>query len=215
MNTTNNDKDLYKNLAISALLVLWLVATLAGLWWFQQQNVRPFISNNDDARFWQAAHVQAALEPLLSEDSSTSISANPKRVTLLNFWNPSCLCNQLSQRHFEGLFKQFDANALRIITIAPANTSDDEIAAFIKLNGERMSIVRAPADFSLPTSPAVALFNHEQQLGYFGAWGFGALCTVASDDFFPNIVRALQNDRYGPFVNVAGNGCFCAWPRGN
>lgn len=196
---------------LSLLIIVWLGATLAGLWWFQQQNVRPFIGTDDDARFWQASRISEQLTPLLQ----TLPLAAAQQVTLLHFWNPGCLCNQLSQRHFDALLREFSHDALRVLAIAPASATDDELAAFRRLNGSRMEIIRADAGFTLPTSPALALFGPDSAMGYFGAWGFGALCTVADDDFFPSMVRALQTGAYGPFANVAGDGCFCAWPRGN
>lgn len=197
-----------KNAWLMALIIVWLLATSAALWWFQSQSVRPFIDTEDDVRFWQAQQVNALLQPLLTQLPSP----NAQQVTLLYFWNPDCLCNQLSQRHLDDLLKRFSAEQLRVVAVTPANISQTLISEFKRLNGERIELMSAPSSLPLPSSPALALFDAEHQLGYFGAWGFGALCTVASDDFFPNIVRALQQDGYGPFANVAGSGCFCAWP---
>lgn len=198
----------HKAFWLSLLIIIWLAATLAGLWWFQQQNVRPFIGADDDARFWQASQAEQLLQPILAPLPAPAAG----QVTLLQFWNPGCLCNQLSQRHFDALLHQFKTDSLRVVAVAPASASDEDLQSFLRLNGERMDIVRAPAGFTLPASPALALFGPDNRLGYFGAWGFGALCTVANDDFFPAMVRALQNEGYGPFANVAGDGCFCAWP---
>lgn len=200
-----------KTVWISLLIMIWLTATLTGLWWFQQQNVRPFIGDQDDRRFWQASQAGPLLAPLLRQLPDPESN----QATLLHFWNPGCLCNQLSQRHLDGLLRQFSAKELRVVVIAPASTSAEELESFRHLNGSRMSIIRADANLSLPASPALALFGPDNQLGYFGAWGFGALCTVADDDFFPAMVRSLRQNGYGPFVNVAGEGCFCAWPAGN
>ena len=193
---------------ISVLLVVWLIATLAGLWWFQQKNVRPFVETGDDPAFWRPASAAASLTPLLSQLAEPA----PGQITLLHFWNPGCLCNQISQRHFDGLVAAFNEQQLRILVIAPPSASDGDLQRFRELNGHRMAVQRAPQGLSIPASPGLALYGPDMQLGYFGAYGFGALCTVANDDFFPNIVRSLQRDGYGPFVNVAGSGCFCAWP---
>ena len=190
------------------IIAVWLLATLAGLWWFQQQSVRAFVSATDDARFWQASQTETLLRPLFDQLPA----AEAGQVTLIHFWNPDCLCNQLSQRHFDGLIYQFTPQQLRILVVAPASLSAEQEADFIRLNGARMTLLRDPLNLPLPTSPALALFAPDGRMGYFGAYGFGALCTVANDDFFPNIVRKLASEGYGPFVNVAGSGCFCAWP---
>ena len=199
-----------RTLLLSLLIGAWLLLTLAGLWWFQQQNVRPFVSIHDDPAFWQAPATGQLLLPLLQAFPPPAST----QVTLLHFWNPDCLCNQISQRHFDGLIRAFEPQALRIIVVAPATATDDQLARFRELNGRRMSVIRAPAELRIPASPGLALFGPDMRMGYYGAYGFGALCTVANDDFFPNIVRTLRHDSYGPFVNVAGNGCFCAWPTG-
>lgn len=205
-----------KNVWLALLVSIWLAATMAGLWWFQQQNVRPFVAVTDDARFWQASQINQMLQPLLLQlpSNQTALSAANHQVTLLHFWNPDCLCNQLSQRHFDGLISQFKADQLRIVVVAAPGTSDEQLLQFKQLNGSRMEVIRQPQgiDLPLPSSPALALLSPQGELGYFGAYGFGALCTVANDDFFPNIVRELSTKGYGPFANVAGDGCFCAWP---
>ncbi|WP_430462623.1 DUF6436 domain-containing protein [Thalassolituus sp. LLYu03] len=225
MNAQTASASAAKTALLFGLIVIWLMATLAGLWWFQQKNVRAFVGAGDDAAYWRAEEVEQRLQPLLQ----ALPAAQPGQVTLLHFWNPGCLCNQLSQRHFDALIHQFDASQLRILVVAPASLSNDAEAEFNRLNGSRMTLVREtvfrsnhdetqpgnqpqPQPLNLPASPAVALFGADGKLGYFGAYGFGALCTVANDDFFPNIVRSLQTGHYGPFANVAGSGCFCAWP---
>lgn len=198
-----------RTLLLYLLIGGWLVATMAGLWWFQQKSVRPFVAADDDPRFWQARPTAELLAPLFA-----SLEAPlPGQVTMFHFWNPDCLCNQISQRHFEGLVKSFTPQQLRIIVVAPASVSDSQAAEFTRLNGQRMTLIREPYPLALPVSPALALFNAAGQMGYFGAYGFGALCTVSNDDFFPNIVRQLSSNEYGPFVNVAGSGCFCPWPK--
>ncbi|MCD8521001.1 MAG: DUF6436 domain-containing protein [Saccharospirillaceae bacterium] len=204
-----------KNVWLILLVSVWLLATLAGLWWFQQQNVRPFVAGTDDPRFWQAGQVNQMLQPLLQQLPPTpTIQTTEQTVVLLHFWNPDCLCNQLSQRHFDGLISRFSAEQLRIVVVAAPGTTDEQLHQFRQLNGRRMEVMRQPQgiDLPLPSSPALALLNSRGELGYFGAYGFGALCTVANDDFFPNIVRELSTKGYGPFANVAGDGCFCAWP---
>lgn len=196
-----------KTFLLSALIFIWLAATLAGLWWFQQQNIRPFLTADDDSRFWQASQAAPLLEALYP-----NLPGENGSVTLLHFWNPDCLCNQVSQRHFDLLVHSFTSEQLRVVVMAAPTVSDQQLQRFRELNGERLQAIRAPQDLNIPASPGLALYSAEGKLGYFGAYGFGALCTVANDDFFPNIVRSLASDGYGPFVNVAGSGCFCPWP---
>lgn len=201
------------NQLLGLVVIAWLLATAAFLWWFQSQQVRPFVSNEDDPRQVQVSQLQKMLSPLLSEAKFH----NGQALTLIHFWNPNCLCNQLSQRHFEGLLNSVDAEHLNVLVVAAPGTSASEIARFQQLNGERMKILRAKSSaatspLKIPSSPALALMHGNGDLGYFGAWGFGALCTLESDDFFPSIVEKMLAGPYGPFANISGNGCFCAWP---
>lgn len=195
--------------------------TFLGLWWFQQQMVRPFIDQQDDQRWWQAQPTESLLLPLLQQaDINTSASKDQSApVILMHFWNPDCFCNQVSQRHFASLIRQFSAEELRIIAIAPKHISQQEIASFQRLNGKRIELLPVPESISLPlaSSPGLALFHKigdgEYRLGYFGPYGFGALCTLANDGFFPEMIRAMMQGPYGPFVNVVGEGCYCPWTK--
>lgn len=213
-----------KNFLIGSLIIIWLAATLFGLWWFQQQTIRPFISTTDNPGLWQAKAVEKMFQSTLKQLPDRSSNAN---VVLFHFWNPSCLCNQVSQRHFNGILSAFDKQQLRVIALTPSTTSQQQIDDFLQLNGKRIELLQTDdLDLPLSASPGLALFNRvkskdsdsdissEYRMGYFGAYGFGALCTVANDDFFPNIIRKMQKGPYGPFVNVAGDGCFCAWDSG-
>lgn len=202
-----------KNLLIGSLIIAWLAATLFGLWWFQQQSIRPFISTDDNPALWQTKAVNQMFQTTLAQLPQADNQAD---VVLFHFWNPDCLCNQVSQRHFSGILSQFDRQQLRIIALTPASTSQQQIDEFLRLNGERIELLQVDnIQLPLSASPGLALFNRVAgqgyQLGYFGAYGFGALCSVANDDFFPNIIRNLIKGPYGPFINVAGDGCFCAW----
>ncbi|MBE0483045.1 MAG: hypothetical protein IBX52_06035 [Bacterioplanes sp.] len=200
----------HKNTLLSLLLITWLTATLIGLWWFQQQTIRPFVGQDDDMRFWRASDTA----PLLLNVLGHLPNPRPQQVTLVHLWNPDCLCNQVSQRHFSGLVQQFDHEHLRVIILTPQTTSDATIHQFHRLNGDRYTVVRVSQDIDLPipSSPGLALFNDQMQMSYYGAYGFGALCTLDDDAFFPNIIERMQAGPYGPFMNVAGRGCFCAWP---
>lgn len=212
MSTTSNTphKPSAKELIIGLSVLLWLTLTLLGLWWFQQQTLRPFIAPEDDARLWQAQATEALFQTVLQQ-----LPADSSDVVLLHFWNPDCLCNQVSQRHFNGILEAFNSDELSVIAITSEHTSAEQIAEFNRLNGQRMTLLQIPAaQLPLSASPGLALFNRvngEYRMGYFGAYGFGALCSVANDDFFPNIIRNLQRGPYGPFMNVAGDGCFCSW----
>tara|TARA_R110001583_G_scaffold130009_3_gene281795 strand:+ start:2809 stop:3429 length:621 start_codon:yes stop_codon:yes gene_type:complete len=203
-----NNKTL-PNWLIIALFSVWIAATLLGLWWFQQANLKSFIAAKDDTRFYQPQAVETLLAPYL--DAFPPALENQQ--TLLHFWRPDCLCNRVSQRHFSRLLSDFSSEELRIIIIAHPNSRAEEIDNLQALNGDRLSIVRAKDDLlALPSSPSLALMNADNKLGYFGPYGFGAFCTSNEDGFLTSVVNQMASDKpLNTFTNVIGKGCFCSW----
>lgn len=201
---SNTPKTL-PNWLLITLFSSWILATLVGLWWFQSTQVKPFIENNDDVAFFQAQSIDKLLQPYLK---NTGAPLDGQR-TLLHFWRPDCLCNRVSQRHFSDLVSQYSSEQLRIIIIAHPASSDEDINALLKLNGDRFTVIRAEDSLlSLPSSPSLAIFDDQGEFNYFGAYGFGAFCTVRDDGFLSSIIDTKKSVS---FTNVIGDGCFCSW----
>ena len=200
-----------RHLMMGAFVIVWISITAVGLWWFQDNTVRPFLGQEDNPAQVQTGYLTDRLTPVLAQAGVTT------PVAMIHFWNPSCLCNQVSRRHFQGLIQSQTPDIMQRWVITPTSTTEAQIQEFKQLNpGLEMTVIKLSLeDFSIPASPAVALFQHTEDMGYrlsyFGAYGFGALCTLSDDNFFPNMVDKMQQGRYGPFINVAGSGCFCAW----
>jgi hypothetical protein len=203
-----SDKTL-PNWLIIGLFSAWVMATLLGLWWFQQTKLKSFIGAEDDTRYYQPMVIESLFTPYLVQLPP----AIEQQQTLLHFWRPDCLCNRISQRHFSQLLAEFNSEQLRIIIIAHPESSEEEILRLQELNGERLLVIRADENLlSLPSSPSLALFNDENKLGYFGPYGFGAFCTTSEDSFLPKLVNMMSLDnQLTTFTNVIGEGCFCGW----
>ncbi|MDP2610582.1 MULTISPECIES: DUF6436 domain-containing protein [unclassified Oceanobacter] len=207
-----NNPNRQRNIVLGLVVVLWLSGTGLALWWFQSQTIRSFLAADSSPAALNTQALETTLAALLAR-LPTNPHVTQAPVTMVHFWNPDCLCNQVSRRHFDGLVSAFDRYQLRIVVVAAANATAEQLAEFHQLNGQRMELIQADDLTALiPSSPALALVKENGRLGYFGAYGFGALCSVASDDFFPNMVRQMTDGQYGPFINVAGSGCFCRWP---
>lgn len=197
------------NWLIVTLFSAWISATLLGLWWFQQANLKSFITSQDETLFYQPMAIESLFAPYLDELPAPL----ENQQTLLHFWRPDCLCNRVSQRHFSRLLINFTAEELRIIIVAHPNSSREEIAQLQKLNGDRLTVIRAKDDLlALPSSPSLALMNSDNKLGYFGPYGFGAFCTSNDEGFLSSIVTEMASDNpLNTFTNVIGQGCFCSW----
>lgn len=205
----HNTKKSLPNWLIISLFSIWITATLFGLWWFQQANLKSFITPQDDTMFYQPMAIESLFTPYLKELPAPL----ENQQTLIHFWKPDCLCNRVSQRHFSRLLTNFSAEELRIVIIAHPDSRDEEIEQLQALNGDRLSITKANNTLrSLPSSPALALINEENKLGYFGPYGFGAFCTSNEEGFLSSIVNQMASDApLNTFTNVIGKGCFCSW----
>lgn len=202
-----------RHVFLGFFVLFWIGLTAFGLYWFQGKTVRPFLSASDHPMQVQTHYLSEQLRPLIEQGSSG------EAVVMIHFWNPDCLCNQVSRRHFTSLIQSADNSTMAVIAVTPKTTTDSQITEFQRLNGDRIRVLRRSIDdVNIPASPALALFQKKQgvtqpeyRLSYFGAYGFGALCSLSDENFFPNMVMAMQKNDYGPFINVAGSGCFCAW----
>lgn len=193
---------------------LVLSATLIALWWFQSSLVRPFISHDDDARFYQMSFIDQQLKGHLNNKQS-SLATNKTAISdtgavqLFHFWNPDCICNRISQRHFDKLLGRFDAQQLSVTVIAHKNASTAQLTQLQQLN-PRIRIIQ-PQGLSIPSSPALAIYDRKQKLSYFGPYGFGAFCTMQDDALLPSIIQKNIDNKNTDFANVIGDGCFCPW----
>lgn len=191
--------------SLVCIFVFWIGATIAGLWWFQSNKLKSFIGPHDDIAFYQPQSIHRFLVPYLDE-IGTGLEG---QQTLLHFWRPDCLCNRVSQRHFTTLINQYTAEQLRIVIIAHPNSDEQSISKLLELNGDRFTVVRAkPELLNLPSSPSLAIYDADNELSYFGPYGFGAFCNVREDGFLGSII---DDPKSKGFTNVIGDGCFCSW----
>ena len=67
-----------------------------------------------------------------------------------------------------------------------------------------------PGSAELPASPAVAIWDREGQLAYFGPYSEGLVCN-SSNSFIEPILEALEAGRKVDASNTLAVGCFCEW----
>lgn len=188
------------------LLLMLLLAIGTLLWWLSSDSVRPFIQGSNNAVFLQPEIIRTQLKHILQQQPK----AAKGQVTLVHFWNPDCLCNSLSQTHFDDLLAEYDSAALRVLVLAPSTISAEQEAAFTRLNAQRMRLIKSALPF--PASPALALFDDKHNIGYYGPYGFGAQCIPAGESFFSALVKLYQVEATALYMNVIGEGCYCNWP---
>ncbi len=67
-----------------------------------------------------------------------------------------------------------------------------------------------PGSEHLPASPAVAIWDRQGRLAYFGPYSEGAVCN-ASNSFIEPILKALLDGRQVSASNTLAVGCYCPW----
>ena len=203
-----------RTLWVSLLILVWLSGSLVGLWWFQSRLIQPFVAADAPASMRSIEAVDTALRSLLQSHPDTSLTTTGV-VTLVHLWNPECSCNSVSQRHLDATLEAYPPEQLRFVILAPATATAEQLSNALSLNPRAM-VLQSPADQTLPisASPGLAMYSPSGELSYFGAYGFGALCTLSDSNLFVNMVSTLLSGAsYGPFMNIAGSGCFCNWPQ--
>lgn len=214
MHSTPEAHSSHKVTLITSIVIIWLAASMFGLWWFQQQNVRPFVQPSDNPAARNLNQVTEDFTAFYQSLPQSNVQINRNAVTLIHLWNPECLCNNVSARHISAILDAFTPEQLNFVMLTPTSISTTDFDEVKRLN-PRAIVIRQPNDSTIPltASPALAVFNPSGNMAYFGAYGFGALCSLSDDSLFTNMITSLLNgETYGPFLNIAGSGCFCAWP---
>ncbi|MFJ3446932.1 DUF6436 domain-containing protein [Pseudomonas sichuanensis] len=172
----------------------------AALWWaydsFQARYLRPF---DNQATLFDGS--QLRLPPEL---------AGPGPIRVVHFWDPACPCNVGNQQHLGELLEHFVPQGVSFHVVQrpgshgqlPAN-----LAALKPLAG-------LPGSEHLPATPAVAIWDRNGDLAYFGPYSEGAVCN-SSNSFIEPVLKALMDGRPVQASNTLAVGCYCPWQIGS
>jgi hypothetical protein len=178
------------------LAVLCLGALLAAYGWFQGRYIRPF-----EARTELFSGAQLRLPAEL---------AGPGPIRLVHFWDPGCPCNVGNQQHLTELVQGFAPRGVQFYAVQKAGSRGrlpEQLKAL-------QPLAALPGSEGLPASPAVAIWDQQGDLAYFGPYSEGALCTSANS-FIEPILEALMAGRPVRADSNLAVGCFCDWERGD
>lgn len=181
-----------KTLLTGLIALLCFGALLAAYEWFQARYLRPF---DERAALFSGAELRLPDE-----------LAGPGPIRLVHFWDPACPCNVGNQQHLAELIEQFVPKGVTFHAVRkPASTAP------LPANLSALqALPQLPGSGQLPASPAVAIWDSQGQLAYFGPYSEGLACN-SSNSFIEPILEALAAGRTVNASNTLAVGCFCDW----
>ncbi|WP_178081720.1 DUF6436 domain-containing protein [Pseudomonas sp. FFUP_PS_473] len=182
--------------AKTLLTGLTLLLCAAILWWaydsFQSRYLRTF--DNQTALFaGDNLHLPADLA-----------GSGPIRV--VHFWDPACPCNVGNQQHLGELIAHFAPQGVAFYAVQKAGSHGQLPPNLSALK----PLPTLPGAEQLPASPAVAIWDRDGKLAYFGPYSEGATCN-SSNSFIEPILQALSQGRSVSATHTLAVGCYCPW----
>lgn len=179
-----------------AITLLALALCAAGLWWaydsFQSRYLRSF---DNQATLFDGSQLRLPAE-----------LAGPGPIRVVHFWDPACPCNVGNQQHLGDLVSHFADQGVTFFVMHKPGSHGQLPANLSSLK----PITRLPGSEQLPASPAVAIWDRQGRLAYFGPYSEGAVCN-ASNSFIEPILKALLDGRPVTASNTLAVGCYCTW----
>ncbi|WP_416397035.1 DUF6436 domain-containing protein [Allohahella sp. A8] len=181
------------------IMVCWLIAVGVALYHFEFQPLRPFQPS--------ASSDLPAYPPGLA----TVLPAAPTgRPTIVHILDPTCDCLRYTRSHLTALQKEPDfLEADHVVVSAPL--PDQSALQPHELIGAAQHIRSAMLNVPLRT-PAVAIFDAQHNLSYYGPYSLGPACGRAGDTIMP-VLEALHEGRAAPDYDLGGRTCYCDPPQ--
>ncbi|GAA6151501.1 DUF6436 domain-containing protein [Pseudoteredinibacter isoporae] len=122
-------------------------------------------------------------------DGQNLLAISNGQITVQQFIDPDCPCNRYVREHREELQARYSSQSIRFELLTPS------------------SLTAA----AVPSSPAVAIWDRDGRLAYFGPYSNGVICN-AKTSFIEPVLNQLKTGENPQINNTAGVGCFCPWP---
>lgn len=184
----------YKTLLAGLLIAVWASAMLAAYWWYEARYLRSFSETPQTALFYgEQLRLPAEL-------------AGPGPIRLVHFWDPACPCNVGNQQHLAELIERFGPQGVTFYAVQKPGSKGQLPATLSAMQ----ALPELHGSAQIPASPAVAIWDRNGQLAYFGPYSEGATCT-SSNSFIEPILEALSAGRPVNASNTLAVGCFCDW----
>ncbi|WP_286974672.1 DUF6436 domain-containing protein [Pseudomonas sp.] len=181
-----------KTLLACAIAGVSVIVLILAFSWFEARYVRSF---SERTAIFSGEQLQLPAE-----------LAGPGAIRMVHFWDPACPCNVGNQQHLAELVKNFTPLGVEFYAVQKPG-SHGELPADLKAI---KALPALPGSADLPASPAVAIWDREGKLAYFGPYSSGITCN-SSNSFIEPILNALMDGRKVHASNNMAVGCFCDW----
>ena len=184
-----------RTIALSLLAVIFA----GGLWlaydWFQGRYLRTF---SDQTALFTGDSLSLPAE-----------LAGPGRIRLVHFWDPACPCNVANQQHLSELTERFGSSVDFYALQKPG--SHGRLPDTLKII---KALDYLPGAEHISASPAVAIWDRDGRLAYFGPYSEGLTCN-SGNSFIEPILQALSAGRKVEATHTMAVGCYCQWATTN
>ena len=184
----------YRTPLLASLLVLICAVVLWYAYdWFQGRYLRAF---SEHTAVFSGDPLQLPAE-----------LAGPGAIRLVHFWDPACPCNVGNQQHLAELIETYGPRGVDFYSVQKPG-SHGQLPATL---GRLKPLDSLPGAEQIPASPAVAIWDRNGKLAYFGPYSEGLTCN-SSNSFIEPILQALESDRQINATHTLAVGCYCPWP---
>lgn len=186
----------YRTSLLASLLVLICAVVLWSAYdWFQGRYLRAF---SEHTAMFSGDPLQLPAE-----------LAGPGAIRLVHFWDPACPCNVGNQQHLAELIETYGPRGVEFYSVRKAGSHGQLPVTLERLK----SLEHLPGAEQVPASPAVAIWDRNGKLAYFGPYSEGLTCN-SSNSFIEPILQALQEERTVSATHTLAVGCYCPWANG-
>lgn len=184
----------YRKTLLASLLALICAGALWMAYdWFQGRYLRAF---SDQTAVFSG-------DPL----SLPAELAGPGAIRLVHFWDPACPCNVGNQQHLSELIEHFGPQGVEFYSVQKPGSHGQLPGTLSNLK----PLSTLPGAEHIPASPAVAIWDRNGKLAYFGPYSEGLTCN-SNNSFIEPILQALSEGRAVNATHTLAVGCYCPWP---
>ncbi|WP_277592053.1 DUF6436 domain-containing protein [Pseudomonas chlororaphis] len=185
----------YRTTLLASLLALLCAGVLWVAYdWFQGRFLRTF---SEHTAVFSGDPLQ--LPPGLAGEGA---------IRLVHFWDPACPCNVGNQQHLAELIEHYGPQGVEFYSVQKAGSHGQLPTTLSHLK----ILDGLPGSEQIPASPAVAIWDRNGTLAYFGPYSEGLTCN-SSNSFIEPILQALHEGRAVSATHTLAVGCYCPWPK--